>query len=127
LGKFNAIAMDFTQSQIFKNILRAGMDMASYLDNAELDNGQKESVKKLVKDWNDAYGNFVHDNKKTWEETQYNEIIEDVTEYLAKAKALTEMALQANLEKLSVEDLRSYFWELSSLLNVAKSVFEDLE
>jgi hypothetical protein len=114
----NITREDFTQSQIFKNILCAGMSMASFIDKAELGDAQKESAEKLVQSWRTACRDFANDDEKTWEEAQHNEIIEDVTEYLAKAKAMTEMALDADLEKISAETLHGYFWTLLSLINV---------
>ena len=116
---------DFTQSQTFKNILLAGMKMASFLDKICVESGKKETSENLVQDWSSACKDFAIGDK-TWEETQRNEIIDDVVEYLAKAKAMTEMALDADLGKISAETLHGYFWELSSLITVIESVFEDL-
>ena len=122
----NITREDFTQSQIFKNILCAGMKMASFLNKDELNEKQKEPAKKLIKIWDNACKDVADNIKKTWEEVQYNEIIEDITEYLAKAKAMTEMALEADLQKISAETLHGYFWELSSLIGTIELVFEGL-
>ena len=67
----------------------------------------------------------VSQNK--WEINRYNEIIDDISEYIAKSKALTDMALKSDLNNISAETLYHYFWELSSLIQAIETVFNDLE
>ena len=118
----------FTQSKIFKNILLAGMEMVAFLNKAEFDDSkQKESAKKIVKGWSKACSDFANDEEIKWQEICYNEIIEDIAEYLAKAKSMVEMALKAELDKISAATLQNYFEEISNLINTAETVFEDLQ
>lgn len=119
----NITRENFAQSQIFKNIFCAGMNMAAFISKAEFSCGQKESAEKLINNWSSACKDFADD--EIWVKSQYNELIDDVTEYLAKAKAMTEMALEAEFGKISPEILHGYFWTLSSLISSAELVFEN--
>jgi hypothetical protein len=101
--------------------------MASFLGKADIPDEQKNLAGSLISDWNDACKAFAYDNEKAWEEARHKEIIDDIAENLAKAKAMTEMALEADLMKISADTLHGYFWELSSLISVAESVFDELE
>ena len=127
-NNYNITREAFTQSQILKNILSAGTKMASFLPQARFASNQEtKAAADIVKNWRNAYEGFADYEEKEWKVIRYNEIIEDITEYLAKTKALTDMALESNLNDISVETLHNYFWELSSLINTTASIFEDLQ
>ena len=121
---------NFVQSQIFKNILLSGTKMASFLHGAEFNNSQqKELAEQLVKSWSDACEGFADNcNEVTlWEAIRYDEIMEDITEYLAKAKALVDMALISDFNNIAANTLHDYFWELSSLIDTTEMVFKDMQ
>ena len=65
-------------------------------------------------------------SQKNWEINRHFEIIDDLTEYISKTKALTEMALNCNFDTISGATVYHYFWELDSLINVIETVFEEL-
>lgn len=124
---YNITRESFTQSQIFKNILSVGTKMAFFLHQARFVSDQETgATADIVKNWRDICEKFTDYEEKEWEAIQYIENIEDITEYLVKAKALLDMALQSNLNDISTETLHSYFWELSSLINITEMVFKDL-
>ena len=123
-NNYNITCEAFTQSQIFKNILSVGTKMASFLHQAEFEsNQQSEIAVKLMKDWSNTCEEFA---KQKWEAIQYEEIIEDITEYLAKTKAMVNLALKANFCEVSAETLHNYFGELKSLIMSISLVLEDL-
>jgi len=126
-NNYNITRESFTQSQIFKNILSVGTKMASFLHQAKFVSDQEtEAAADIVKNWRNIYEGFADYEEKEWEAIRHAEIIEDIVEYLAKAKALADMALQSNLNDISAETLHGYFWELSSLINITEMVFNDL-
>lgn len=66
-------------------------------------------------------------SQNKWEINYYNELIDDITVYLAKTKAMLDMALKSNLGEISIETLYHYFWELLSLIQAIETVFKELE
>ena len=115
---YNITHEAFTQSQIFKNILTAGTKVASFLQQMEFVNDQQaKTATNLINNWSKVCEGFAD---------YYNESIEDITEYLVKAKAMLDIALNAKLDEISAETLHNYFWELLSLIDTIDSVFEDL-
>ena len=126
-NNYNITRESFVQSQIFKNILSTGTKMVVFLQQAEFaDDQQAEIARKLIKVWSNTCEGFADCEKTKWGAIRYAEIIEDITEFLAKAKALADMALKSNLSKVSVETLHDYFWALFSQIDTIESVFEDL-
>jgi hypothetical protein len=116
----------FTQSKIFKNILLAGAHMAAFLNKATYEEYQGVSAKKLINEWNSACTEFVLDDTQQ-ENSDNNELMEDIAEDLRKAKAMTVMLLHADFSILLPATLHDYFDELNSLITVAESQFECLQ
>lgn len=55
------------------------------------------------------------------------EIIDDLSEYVSKMKALTSVALNCEIDNLGSETIYHYFWELDSLVDAVENVFKNLK
>lgn len=125
-NNYNITRETFTQSQIFKNILSIGTKTTSFLQQAELSPSKQEEAATLIRDWSIACEQLAAYQEKDWQIIRHTEIVDDITEYLGKAKAMLDMVLNAKLDEISAETLHNYFWELLSLIDTIDSVFEDL-
>ena len=123
---YNITREAFTQSQIFKNILSIGTKMVSFLQQTEFSSNKQAEAASLIKDWNSAREQLANYEGKDWQAIRYTEIVDDITEYLSKAKAMLDMVLNARLDEISAETLHNYLYELLSLIDTIDSVFEDL-
>jgi hypothetical protein len=62
-----------------------------------------------------------------WKIYHYNEIINDLNEYITKMCALVEVVLVGDFTQYKPETMHDYWWSLNDLLSATKTLCEELE
>jgi hypothetical protein len=125
-NNYNITRETFTQSQIFKNILSIGAKTTSFLQQTEFSPNKQAEAANLIKDLEITCEQLAVYQEKDWQIIRHTEIVDDITEYISKAKAMLDMELNTKRDEISAETLHNYFWEILSLIDAIDSVFEDL-